>query len=89
MSVVEGLRCRECARDVDLSGAHVCEHCFGPLEVVYDRDEQRRRVSRAAIEAGPESLWRYGDLRPFCREPRLRNGSTSAQDGLRSCAPRG
>jgi threonine synthase len=34
------------------------------LEVVYDRDEQRRCVSRAAIEAGPQTLWRYGDLLP-------------------------
>ena len=64
MSVVKGLRCRECSREVAVGPVHVCEFCFGPLEVVYDRDEQRRRVSRASIAAGPASLWRYADLLP-------------------------
>ena len=64
MSVVKGLQCRECAREVDVGPVHVCEFCFGPLEVVYDRAEQRRRVSRESIAAGPPSLWRYADLLP-------------------------
>ena len=64
MSVVKALRCRECGREVAVGAVHVCEFCFGPLEVVYDRDEQRRRVSRASIAAGPASLWRYADLLP-------------------------
>ena len=64
MSVVKGLRCRECSREVAVGPVHVCEFCFGPLEVVYDRNEQRRRVSREAIAAGPASLWRYADLLP-------------------------
>ncbi len=33
---VEGLRCRECARRYPAEALHVCEWCFGPLEVVYD-----------------------------------------------------
>jgi len=33
---VEGLRCRECARVYPAEALHVCEWCFGPLEVVYD-----------------------------------------------------
>jgi threonine synthase len=64
VSVVKGLQCRECAREVAVGPVHVCEFCFGPLEVVYDREEQRRRVSREAIAAGPDSLWRYADLLP-------------------------
>ena len=64
MSVVQGLKCRECGRKVAVGPVHVCEFCFGPLEVVYDVDRQREVVSREAIEAGPSSLWRYADLLP-------------------------
>jgi threonine synthase len=64
MSFVRGLRCRECAREVDTAPVHVCAFCFGPLEVVYDEDEIAARVSRERIAAGPPSLWRYADLLP-------------------------
>jgi len=62
--VIQGLQCRECARPAQVGAVHVCEFCFGPLEVVYDRERQRRTVSRASIEAGPATLWRYADLLP-------------------------
>lgn len=61
---VTGLRCRECGEPEELGAHHVCSFCFGPLEVVYDDEYRRRNVSRARIEAGPMSLWRYGDLLP-------------------------
>jgi threonine synthase len=61
---VEGLRCRECARPYPAEALHVCEWCFGPLEVVYDYDAIRGAISRAAIAAGPPSIWRYADLLP-------------------------
>ena len=64
MSVVQGLKCRECGRESAVGAVHVCEFCFGPLEVVYDREYQRQVVSRATIAAGPHSLWRYADLLP-------------------------
>ncbi|MFN9623203.1 MAG: threonine synthase [Cyanobacteriota bacterium] len=49
---------------------HVCEDvCFGPLEVVYDYDRIRSRVSRATIEAGPASIWRYRDFLPVADDP--------------------
>jgi len=41
---------------------YVCEETFSPLEVAYDYDAIRSQVSRASIEAGPHSIWRY---RPF------------------------
>jgi threonine synthase len=50
----------------------VCPSCFGPLDPVYDRDAQRRLVSRARIEAGPRSLWRYADLLPVAPPPEQR-----------------
>ena len=44
---------------------HVCEMCFGPLEVAYDYDEIGNRISKASIAAGPASLWRYKPLLPI------------------------
>ncbi|HEY8340755.1 MAG TPA: threonine synthase [Egibacteraceae bacterium] len=64
MSYVKGLQCRECGREVDLGAVHVCEFCFGPLEVVYDYDAVARDVTREAIAAGPLSIWRYAPLLP-------------------------
>ncbi|QBI20992.1 threonine synthase [Egibacter rhizosphaerae] len=64
MSFVTGLRCRECGKDAPLAAVHVCEFCFGPLEVVYDYDAIAGVTSRARIENGPRSLWRYADLLP-------------------------
>jgi threonine synthase len=64
----ESLRCKECHTVYPLDARYVCERCFGPLEVAYapwagsdsvDPAELRRR-----IQAGPDSLWRYGDFLP-------------------------
>src|SRR5436309_10199747 len=67
---VEALKCKECGERYPLEARFVCEHCFGPLEVEYDRsgldpDETRRR-----IQAGPSTIWRYADFLPFERRPR-------------------
>ncbi len=69
MSYVIGLRCRECHRQYPQKGVHVCEVCFGPLEVEYDYAAMRGKVTRESIAAGPRSLWRYRDLLP-CKEPK-------------------
>ncbi len=61
---VEGLRCRECARTYPAEALHVCEWCFGPLEVVYDYEAIASTVSRERIAAGPKTIWRYADLLP-------------------------
>jgi threonine synthase len=61
---IEGLRCRECARTYPAEALHVCEFCFGPLEVAYDYDAIRAVISPERIAAGPHSLWRYADLLP-------------------------
>jgi threonine synthase len=62
---LKGLKCRECGRGYPSSPSHVCEFCFGPLEVEYDYEVIRARISRARIEAGPGSIWRYADLLPL------------------------
>ncbi len=64
MAKVKALRCRECGREYPAEPIHVCEFCFGPLEVVYDYEEIRRNISKEKIEKGPKSLWRYVDLLP-------------------------
>jgi len=65
MEKLNGLRCRECGRHYPAAPIHVCEFCFGPLEVDYRYDALRGRVTRASIEAGPPSMWRYKDLLPI------------------------
>ena len=70
---VRALRCRECGETEPVAASHVCGFCFGPLEVVYDEEAIGARVTRARIEAGPASIWRYGDLLPvLADDPALR-----------------
>ncbi len=64
LSFVEGLRCRECARPYPAEALHVCEWCFGPLEVVYDYEAIAAVITPARIAAGPNTIWRYADLLP-------------------------
>ncbi|HEX9969814.1 MAG TPA: threonine synthase [Acidimicrobiales bacterium] len=64
MSFVEGLRCRECARPYPAEALHVCEYCFGPLEVVYDYERISGSLTRESIAAGPTTIWRYAALLP-------------------------
>jgi len=62
-SPARALVCRECRHEVPLAPVHVCMECFAPLEVGYDL-EKLQRVTRASIEAGPQSIWRYAGLLP-------------------------
>jgi threonine synthase len=65
MERLKGLKCRECSRYYPSSPVHVCEFCFGPLEVDYDYEVIGKLISRKSIEAGPPSIWRYADLLPL------------------------
>lgn len=64
MSYVKGLKCRECGKKYAAEPIYYCEFCMGPLEVEYDYAAVKAGISRAKIEAGPLSLWRYRDLLP-------------------------
>ncbi|MGH7326352.1 MAG: threonine synthase [Candidatus Rokuibacteriota bacterium] len=64
MEKLKGLKCRECGRAYRAAPVHVCEFCFGPLEVDYHYDAIREVVTRDTIAAGPTSMWRYRDLLP-------------------------
>ncbi len=56
----------------------ICDETFTPLEVRYDLDAVRGKVTRATIEAGPASMWRYLPLLPIPEgfEPDLPVGFT-------------
>lgn len=69
MGYVLGMRCRECGAEYDKQPSHVCELCFGPLEVAYDWDTIKQKVTRESIQRGPFSMWRYADLLPLDGAP--------------------
>ncbi|MDE3083434.1 MAG: threonine synthase [Acidobacteriota bacterium] len=64
MSFATGLICRECGSTYPTEARYSCDFCFGPLEVSYDLEAARTSMTRASIEAGPASIWRYGALLP-------------------------
>lgn len=78
MNFVKSLRCKECGTDYPIEPRTICDNDFGPVEVTYDYDAMRGKVTRESIEAGPDSLWRYRDLLPIAGEPLagLRSGMT-------------
>ena len=69
MSFAKALKCRECGREYPLTPSHVCEFCFGPLEVMYDYEAMKKSISRESIQKGPYSVWRYKDMLPVEDEP--------------------
>jgi threonine synthase len=68
-SRVTGLRCRECGAEYPADARHVCELCFGPLAVAYDHSAG---LTRAEIESGPNTMWRYAALLPSGADPAAR-----------------
>lgn len=69
MSFVKGLKCKECGQEYLKKPLHVCEICFGPLEVVYDYDRIKKSLTREKIASRPNNLWRYRELLPIDGEP--------------------
>jgi threonine synthase len=69
------LSCRECGHQIPLAAEFACPRCFGPLEIAYDFGS----VTRASIEAGPRSIWRYRHLLPV---PSDVQGHPNTEPGL-------
>lgn len=69
MGYVKGLKCRECKREFPINPIHVCEFCFGPLEVVYEYERIQKDLTRWRIEERPKTMWRYKELLPLDGEP--------------------
>ncbi|MDQ2630353.1 MAG: threonine synthase [Actinomycetota bacterium] len=62
---VESLKCKECGSTYELDASYFCEHCFGPLEVVYDLEKLDPAEVKRRIQAGSQGIWRYSDFLPF------------------------
>src|SRR5206468_6644867 len=58
----------ECGARYPAGARSTCTECFCPLEPTYDFEAIRGEVTRAAIEAGPRSLWRYQALLPAAHD---------------------
>lgn len=69
MSFVKGLKCRECGHGFPITPTHVCEYCFGPLEVDYNYNEIGRALTKEKIQKRPQTMWRYRELLPIDGEP--------------------
>ncbi|MCM8784933.1 MAG: threonine synthase [Candidatus Omnitrophica bacterium] len=69
MSYVKGLKCRECGREYPKEPLYVCEYCFGPLEVSYDYEEIKKKLTKELISSRAKNLWRYRELLPIDGEP--------------------
>jgi threonine synthase len=66
---MKALRCRECGREYPLEARHVCEFDFGPLEVVYDYEAVKAKLTRKIIDGRSQNMWRYAELLPVAGEP--------------------
>ncbi len=83
------LQCRECKSEYPLEALYVCDRCFGPLEVAYDRSGSELSVAerRRRIQAGPQNIWRYADFLPVTAPPGP-SGRLNSRAGLPAgCTP--
>ena len=58
LGTAKGLRCRECHHQYEHGAVHVCELCFGPLELDYDYDRIAGLIDRDKLAARPFTMWR-------------------------------
>jgi threonine synthase len=80
-SPASALVCRNCGAQYPLGAQHACFECFGPLEIGYDPIAMAG-VTRAEIEAGPHSIWRYAGLLPVGQDPQTRVDSRTGMTPL-------
>ena len=64
MSYVKGLKCRECARHYPKEPIYVCEYCFGPLEVDYDYEKIKHKLTKDVLKFRPKIC---GAIKNSCR----------------------
>ena len=75
MSLVLGLKCKECGREKEKVPAAACDACWGALLPVYDMGAVRRTFTRESIAARPRDLWRYHELLPLDGEATVGRGT--------------
>jgi threonine synthase len=59
------LACRECGANWGNQPTSICQACFSPLDVVYDYEFIRSRVTRERIARREPNLWRYREFLPL------------------------
>src|SRR5271169_3578391 len=59
------LLCRECGKTWGNQPRSYCEDCFSPLEITYDYDSLRSRISRDLFASRAPNMWRYRELLPL------------------------
>lgn len=59
------LKCRECQTTWGNQPISFCQKCFAPLEIAYDTNAIRQKISRDEIARRPTNLWRYNELLPL------------------------
>jgi threonine synthase len=59
------LRCRECGKTWGNKPTSICPDCFSPLEITYDYDSLRSRLSRELFASRAPNMWRYRELLPL------------------------
>ena len=60
---VSKLVCRECGKEYPTNLRHLCEDCFGPLDVIYDYS--KINLTQESFRGRVKSLWRYHELLPL------------------------
>ncbi len=65
MSESYELHCRQCGRRLGNAPVAMCDECIAPLEVAFDLEALRGKLTREQIASRPASLWRYRELLPI------------------------
>ena len=77
MARILDFECSKCGERLSADVArNVCPKDGGPLYVRYDLTAIRRSASRAAVSAGPNSMWRYSAVLPDAEPVTLGEGMT-------------
>ncbi len=67
-SALTGFKCIRCGKETPDARTYVCPACSGNLDVVYDYQAIKKKLTRKALEQNPDkSVWRYKDILPIAR----------------------
>ena len=65
VSEIYELRCRECQRTWGNAPRSFCEECFSPLEISFDYDALKKRISKRSLDGRSFNMWRYSEFLPL------------------------
>jgi threonine synthase len=72
MGSIKSLQCRECRKEYEPQFRYVCEDCFGPLDVLYNKDNIIG-VNKHTFESREKTYWRYFELLPIADRSNIVN----------------